>query len=133
MGKHRPIQFNRCAEVIATGPRAGGQCPNRIWKDGYCKRHHPDFATQRRHASKAGREAQLEARRKAEEALDCLVEAEREVVAKAKRWRLGWAVRKGLDPDHWERLQKELSEAVWKLLDAQKVVDKRVPHNSRRK
>ena len=45
------MDATRCKEKISGSGRYGGfhlhQCSRKIWKDGYCKTHHPDSVNER--------------------------------------------------------------------------------------
>jgi hypothetical protein len=58
-----PIDEKRCAACIAHGTRAPtfAQCQRKIWRDGWCRQHHPETEKVRSEASTKYYEARFAA------------------------------------------------------------------------
>lgn len=75
----------RCKQHVY-GPREmqGHLCNKPVWKDGYCKIHHPDNVEARQAARDAKRDAEWAAQDKADAKSKCIERAERKVLKAAE-------------------------------------------------
>ena len=75
---HLSFKTNNCKAGFSTVDGNYRQCGRTIWKDGWCKQHHPDTVAKRR------AERKLRYQQKTERSLGFLLEKSREEVARLK-------------------------------------------------
>ena len=73
----------------------GRICQNPLWKDGYCKAHHPDTVEACRVARYRKWQAKWDARDRAEKQRKRILKAEQMIVRAAEKWRDGESVSDG--------------------------------------